>query len=80
MHQKQKQMTEVNHVSNPLQRQILGFFVFLLILSNTLVENSNKSYQEFNMIIVLHVYHKRFGITLPDNLSHHMRYLMQSKV
>ena len=59
---RKRQMTKLDNVAISHNFNFRGGDVFLYLCKNNFAENTNKSYHVCRVIVVLHVYHKMFGI------------------
>ena len=55
-------MTKLEKSNNQSQLQYYGVVVFFIPLQEQFAENANKNYHVCKVIVVLHIYHKIFGI------------------
>ena len=62
MHQSEGTNDKIGESSNQSQLQFNGVLVFFVPLHAEFAENANKSYHVCKVIVVLHIYHKNFGI------------------
>ena len=62
MHPWEETIDKFREGSNQLQLQFYGVVVFFVPAQEQFAENTNKSYHVCRVIVVLHIYHKMFGI------------------
>ena len=63
-------MTKLDRVPTNKNFKFEGVLVFFVTLRIQLAENANKSYHDYEVIVVLHIYNKSLGIRLaghPEN-------------
>ena len=62
MHPWEETNDKIREGSNQSQLQFKGVVVFFVPAQEQFDENTNKSYHVCRVIVVLHIYHKMFGI------------------
>ena len=62
MHQWEETNDKIREGNNQSQLQFKGAVVVFVHVQEQFAQNTNKSYHVCRVIVVLHIYHKMFGI------------------